>query len=60
VFCGPKDYSEQYGGYVRMISQHIGKGLTEARRARWVQLLLVSAAEAGLPSDPAWRSAFGA
>ncbi len=60
VFCGPKDYSEQYGGYVRMISQHIGKGLTEERRARWVQLLLVSAQEAGLPSDPEWRSAFGA
>jgi len=29
VFCGPKDYSEEYGGYTRMISQHIGKGLTE-------------------------------
>ncbi len=60
VFCGPKDYSEQYGGYPRMISQHIGKGLTEERRARWVQLLLRSAQDAGLPADPEWRSAFGA
>ncbi len=60
VFCGPKDYSQQYGGYVRMISQHIGKGLTEERRARWVALLLQSAQEAGLPADPEWRSAFGA
>ena len=60
VFCGPKDYSEQYGGYPRMISQHIGKGLTEQRRARWVALLLRCAQEAGLPADPEWRSAFGA
>jgi CDGSH-type Zn-finger protein/truncated hemoglobin YjbI len=60
VFCGPRDYTDQYGGYVRMISQHIGKGLTEERRARWVALLLRSAQEAGLPADPEWRSAFGA
>ncbi len=60
VFCGPKNYSEQYGGYPRMISQHIGKGLTEEGRARWVQLLLRSAQEAGLPNDPEFRSAFGA
>ncbi len=60
VFCGPKEYSEQYGGYERMISQHLGKGLTEEKRARWVQLLLQSAQEAGLPNDAEWRSAFGA
>ena len=60
VFCGPKDYSEQYGGYVRMLSQHIGKGLTEEKRARWVQLILRSAQEAGLPADPEFRSAFSA
>jgi CDGSH-type Zn-finger protein/truncated hemoglobin YjbI len=60
VFCGPPNYSEQYGGYTRMISQHIGKGLTEEKRARWVSLILQSAHEAGLPADPEWRSAFGA
>ena len=58
VFCGPKHYSEQYGGYPRMVSQHVGKGLTEEKRARWVQLLLRSAQEAGLPADPEFRSAF--
>jgi CDGSH-type Zn-finger protein/truncated hemoglobin YjbI len=36
VFCGPKEYSQEYGGYSRMISQHIGKGLSEEKRARWV------------------------
>jgi CDGSH-type Zn-finger protein/truncated hemoglobin YjbI len=58
VFCGPKGYSEGYGGYPRMVSQHIGKGLTEDKRARWVTLILQSAQEAGLPADPEFRSAF--
>jgi truncated hemoglobin YjbI len=58
VFCGPKNYSEQYGGYSRMISQHIGKGLSERKRARWVALILQSAQEAGLPADPEFRAAF--
>ena len=58
VFCGPKNYSEQYGGYTRMISQHLGKGLTEEKRARWVALILRCAQEAGLPADPEFRSAF--
>jgi hypothetical protein len=40
-----------------MVSQHIGKGLTEERRARWVQLMLLSAQETGLPTDPEFRSA---
>jgi len=58
VFGGPKDYSERYGGYSRMISQHIGKGLSEEKRARWVALILQSAEEAGLPADPEFRAAF--
>ena len=43
-----------------MISQHLGKELTEEQRARWVALLLRSAREAGLPNDAEFRSAFGA
>jgi truncated hemoglobin YjbI len=58
VFCGPKDYSEQHGGYSRMISEHLGKALTEEKRVRWVQLILRSAQEAGLPNDPEFRAAF--
>jgi CDGSH-type Zn-finger protein/truncated hemoglobin YjbI len=58
VFCGPKCYSKEYGGYTRMLSQHVGKCLTEEQRARWVALLLQSAREAGLPNDPEFRSAF--
>ena len=58
VFCGPKAYSSEYGGYPRMLSQHLGKQLTEEHRTRWVALLLQSAREAGLPNDAEFRSAF--
>jgi truncated hemoglobin YjbI len=30
MFGGSKRYSDQYGGYPRMVAQHLGKGLTEA------------------------------
>jgi CDGSH-type Zn-finger protein/truncated hemoglobin YjbI/ferredoxin len=58
VFGGPKNYSHDYGGYTRMVSQHLGKGLTEAQRARWVSLICRSADDAGLPTDPEFRAAF--
>jgi CDGSH-type Zn-finger protein/truncated hemoglobin YjbI len=58
VFGGPKNYSERYGGYVRMLSQHIGKGITEAQRARWAALICQSAEDAGLPADADFRAAF--
>ena len=60
VFGGPTRYSTEHGGYPRMLSQHVGKQLTEDQRARWVTLLTASAREAGLPNDPEFRSAFGA
>jgi CDGSH-type Zn-finger protein/truncated hemoglobin YjbI len=60
VFGGPPRYSDEYGGYPRMLSQHVGKGLTEQWRGRWVALLLQSAQEAGLPNDAEFRSAFQA
>ena len=58
VFCGPRFYSEEYGGYPRMLSQHLGRAVTEQRRTRWVALLTQSALEAGLPDDPEFRSVF--
>jgi CDGSH-type Zn-finger protein/truncated hemoglobin YjbI len=59
VFGGPTLYSGTYGGYPRMISQHLGKEITEEKRARWVALLTLSAQEAGMPNDPEFRSTFG-
>ena len=60
VFGGPKDYSEQHGGYPRMVSQHVGRRLTEEQRSRWAALLYESAEEAGLPNDPEFQSLFHA
>jgi CDGSH-type Zn-finger protein/truncated hemoglobin YjbI len=58
TFGGPKAHTEGYGGYDRMVSQHAGKALTEEQRARWAQLILRSADEARLPTDPEFRAAF--
>ena len=58
VFGGPKFYSERYGGYSRMISQHVGKCITEEQRARWVKMLCQSADDAMLPNDAEFRAAF--
>ncbi len=58
VFGGPKYYSENFGDYTRMLSQHVGKSLTEAQRGQWASLITKAANEAGLPADPEFRSAF--
>jgi len=58
TFGGPSQYTDMYGGYDRMVSQHAGKALTEQQRARWAQLIVQSANDAGLPSDPEFRAAF--
>ena len=58
TFGGPGQYTDMYGGYDRMVSQHAGKALTEQQRARWAQLIVQSANDAGLPSDPEFRAAF--
>jgi hemoglobin len=59
VFGGEKLYTTGYGGsHAKMIGKHIGKMLTEEKRQRWVRLLLETADEVGLKSDPEFRSAF--
>jgi hemoglobin len=60
VFGGPSTYSEEHGGYPHMLSRHLGMGITEEQRARWVQLMGLAADDAGLPADPEFRSAFAA
>jgi hemoglobin len=59
VFGGPALYTtEDNGSHAIMIGRHIGKMLTEAKRQRWMQLLVQTADEKGLKSDPEFRSAF--
>jgi hemoglobin len=60
VFGGPKAYTEQLGGYPRMVSKHLGLAISEPQRARWAQLIGLAADDAGLPADPEFRSAFAA
>src|SRR6218665_3098626 len=43
VLGGPKLYSESEGNHYQMIQKHLEKHLTEARRKRWIQLLLETA-----------------
>lgn len=57
VLGGPPEYSTQHGGHAAMIRKHLGKGITEQQRKRWVDLLLETADELQLPSDPEFRSA---
>ncbi|MEY9932364.1 hemoglobin [Catenulispora sp. GP43] len=58
VFGGPSDYTGSHGGYRHMIRQHLGRGIQEKQRRRWVSLLMDAADEVGLPDDPEFRAAF--
>lgn len=58
VFGGDQLYTKDGGSHATMIGKHIGKMLTEQQRQRWVKLLLETADEVGLKSDPEFRSAF--
>ena len=61
VLGGPPAYSEELGGatggHVRMVTHHLGRGLTETHRAQWVRLLLECVDALGMPDDPEFRSA---
>lgn len=58
VFGGPAAYSAERGGYGPMVERHVGRGITEPQRRRWVNLMMDAADEVGLPSDPEFRAAF--
>jgi len=58
VFGGPSAYTDSHGGYRHMIRQHLGRGIQEKQRRRWVSLLMDAADEVGLPGDPEFRAAF--
>lgn len=59
VFGGPALYTgEDKGSHASMVAHHVGKHLTEQQRKRWIQLLLETADEVGMPDDAEFRSAF--
>jgi len=57
VFGGPGRYSEELGGYERMLAKHRGLGITSEQRFRFASLMSLAADDAGLPDDPEFRSA---
>ena len=60
VFGGGPIYSSEGGSHLGMIGRHLGKGITEAQRAHWVEMMIETADEIGFPDDPAFRAAFAA
>ena len=57
VMGGSQEYTVSRGGHPTMLEHHFGRNISEAQRRRWVNLLLDSADEIGLPGDPEFRSA---
>src|SRR5476651_2276413 len=57
VFGGGVPYSERGGTHSQMIARHMGRMLTEKQRKHWIDLMLATVDEVGLPSDPEFRAA---
>jgi len=57
VFGGPETYSQELGGYERMVDHHRGLGITPEHRRRFVSTMSLAADDAELPDDPEFRSA---
>lgn len=57
VFGGPARYSDELGGYPRMVRKHIGLGITAEQRHRFASLMSLAADDAALPDDPEFRAA---
>jgi hemoglobin len=57
VFGGPADYTDQLGGYERMLAHHRELGISREQRLRFVELMSRGADDAALPDDPEFRAA---
>jgi hemoglobin len=58
VLGGPKLYSgDGKRGHSTMVAKHLARHLTEQQRKCWMELLLDTADQLGLPNDPEFRSA---
>lgn len=57
VFGGPANYTEQLGGYERMLAHHRNLGITPEHRFRFASLMSIAADDAELPADPEFRAA---
>ena len=57
VFGGPSVYTDELGGYERMLNKHLRLGITAEQRFRFVALMSHAADDAHMPGDPEFRSA---
>jgi hemoglobin len=57
VFGGPAVYTEQLGGYERMLHKHLRLEINNEQRFRFASLMSLAADDAGLPGDPEFRAA---
>jgi hemoglobin len=57
VFARMDPYSEAHGGHPEMVRHHLNHQLSEPMRRRWINLLLDTYTDLGLPADPEFASA---
>lgn len=57
VFGGPPRYTDELGGYRRMLDHHRDLAITPEHRRRFVETMSAAADDAALPDDPEFRSA---
>jgi hemoglobin len=58
VLGGPSDYTDQRGGYRRMLEHHLDLAITPEQRFRFASLMSRAADDVPLPDDPEFRAAF--
>lgn len=57
VLGGPARYTDELGGYERMLAHHVGLNITSAQRHRFAATMSLAADDAELPDDPEFRAA---
>jgi hemoglobin len=58
VFGSPARYTDELGGYERMVGKHRDLAISPEQRFRFASLMSLAADDAKLPDDPEFRSAF--
>ncbi|GLZ15914.1 globin [Actinomadura sp. NBRC 104425] len=58
IMGGPSRYSDELGGFEAIFKAHQRLKISDAQRARFVELMMASADAVGLPADARFRKAF--
>ncbi|MCO1593977.1 hypothetical protein M8C17_02255 [Micromonospora sp. RHAY321] len=60
IMGGRQGYTAHHDGVAGLFQAHAGLRITEEQRARFVEVMMAAAVQAGLPSDERFRSALRA